>query len=177
MRKILIIGLIVIAAFLFGIADYWGTPPSIKDDTKMAAHIETPTPSFTFKDINQRTYAITNFKGKKVILNFWATWCTSCIEEFPILLKAAVEENDIVLLALSVDKKGTDFEKFFSRLDKASIRFLDHQDVVIGLDPTKEISQDLFQVYKFPETFLLDENQNIKRKISGKINHTTEIIL
>ena len=121
------------------------------------------TPEFSFTDINGKTNNIRDFEGKKIILNFWASWCPPCVKEFPLFLKAAAENKaDTVFIALSSDHDATTMNRFVEQLD------LENADnVFIALDENTKITNQIFQTYRLPETILIDQNQKMQRKLIG----------
>ena len=75
-----------------------------------------PAPDFTLKDINGETVALKDFRGKVVLLDFWATWCEPCIHELPAL-QALYEKHkrhpDFALISVSSDVNDDTVAKFF----------------------------------------------------------------
>jgi thiol-disulfide isomerase/thioredoxin len=69
-----------------------------------------PGPSVSFEDDQGQPRSTADFRGKIVLLNVWATWCAPCIKEIPALdrLAAALKDEDFVVVAVSVDRKGID---------------------------------------------------------------------
>jgi thiol-disulfide isomerase/thioredoxin len=82
-------------------ADYPGEP----DDVKAAGK---PAPlHFTLKDMNGADVKLASFKGKVILLNFWATWCGPCKAEIPSLVELQAQYgDDLVILGVSVDDPG-----------------------------------------------------------------------
>lgn len=75
---------------------------SKKTDGKSAVMAETLKAESLFQDIDGNAIALADFKGKRVLLNYWATWCRPCVEEMPAMLKAQEileKENYVFLLA------------------------------------------------------------------------------
>ena len=67
-----------------------------------------PAPPDAFVDLAGATVRLADFKGRVVLLNFWATWCAPCIREMPSLdrLQAALKDRDLAVLAVSIDRGG-----------------------------------------------------------------------
>src|SRR5438445_6902801 len=62
-------------------------------------------PPLSFNDLSGKPHALADYRGKIVVLNFWATWCLPCREEMPMLsiLSAAYQDKDVSLLAVPCD--------------------------------------------------------------------------
>lgn len=73
---------------------------------------ETPEPrvALHFEDGEARPRSLADFQGRVVLLNIWATWCPPCVKEIPALdrLVAALDDTDVAVVAVSVDRKGID---------------------------------------------------------------------
>jgi thiol-disulfide isomerase/thioredoxin len=65
-------------------------------------------PDLSFYDVGNRQYFLHDFKGKVLVVNFWATWCPPCVHELPTLdaLQATMGGDDLQVIALSVDRGG-----------------------------------------------------------------------
>lgn len=136
--------------------------------TEAPVSIEAPikgeiTPEFSFTDINGKTHNIREFESKKIILNFWASWCPPCIKEFPLFLKAAAEDKDnIIFIALSSDHEPDAMNRFVKKLD-----LKDADNVFIALDEQTKITGGIFQTFRLPETILIDRDQKMRSKLIG----------
>lgn len=121
-------------------------------------------PDFSLTDINGKTVTLSSFKGKAVILNFWASWCAPCVVEFPQMLNLAEERgDDTVFLFLSQDDSQEEMMRLVDKLgDSAKL-----PNVFIAHDKNKEVAQDIYATYKLPETYLLSPAHLIEDKIVG----------
>ena len=73
-----------------------------EDDTKAIG--KTAPLDFTVKDMNGRSVKLSSYKGKVILLNFWATWCEPCKEEIPDLITLQEQyKDDIIVLGFSID--------------------------------------------------------------------------
>ena len=123
-----------------------------------------PAPNFELSTLDGKTVELKDYKGKKVILNFWASWCAPCRTEMPVLQKFYDKKNEeVVLLSVNLtkeDKSKDTVKKFVS--DK-NLTF------PIPLDERGEVS-DLYQVISLPTTYFIDKNGILKQKVIGPLN-------
>jgi cytochrome c biogenesis protein CcmG, thiol:disulfide interchange protein DsbE len=119
-------------------------------------------PDFEMVDIKGRKVSLSQYKDKTVILNFWASWCEPCIQEFPSMLKL-VEffKGQVVLIAVSADQNQKDMEVFLKPFAKQM-----PQEVVIIFDKDKTLPQ-LYGTEVLPESFILAKGLRLVRKVAG----------
>lgn len=74
----------------------------------------TPAPEFTLVDINGEPWSLSRFKGRKVVLVFWASWCPDCRAEIPLLkqMQAAADPREVAFVSVSFDRTREDFETY-----------------------------------------------------------------
>jgi cytochrome c biogenesis protein CcmG/thiol:disulfide interchange protein DsbE len=115
-------------------------------------------PEFTF-ELEGKPARIADLRGKVVVLNFWATWCPPCVEEMPSLQRLHDKLAPLggMVLGLSVDDDEAAYRRF---LLEHKITFPNHRD------PSREISAQ-YGTAMYPETYILDRNGRIARKIIG----------
>lgn len=171
-QKLAIVLILVLSALGLEIATNTQAPTVIKAPVETvpqnARHI--PAPDFSFTALDEKTANLSDFSGKIVILNFWATWCAPCIREFPDLLELAGNYPDeTVLLAVSVDESPEKIAPFLNRLGEIAKDRLKSPNVLIATDPERKIVQDLFGTTMFPETFIIGPDRTVRRKIAGVI--------
>ncbi|WP_127716406.1 TlpA disulfide reductase family protein [Halobacteriovorax sp. HLS] len=176
MKQILII--ITVTITIFGLGYFLDsssipTQVSIEQEHDEIINTKIALPQFKFNDLEGTQQDITKFQGKKIILNFWATWCGPCKEEFPEMLEILKEDNNTVLVAISNDANKIEVQKFIKKLKTEAID-LESERVFIGFDPNKEISSELFNVLRLPETFIIDSQMNIIRKVIGSYHWTNK---
>ncbi len=173
----LVLGVIAIGYGLTLFLDYARPPPEAQKNTS-AQHITLSAkktaqtqskvvPDFSFSSLSGASYKISDFTGKTVILNFWASWCVPCIKEFPLLLQAAqAYPKDLVLIALSSDKSNEAIKRFLNKMEKQGNAYWKAPNVIITLDENN-VTQELFQTYRLPETILIDKSQIMRKKLVG----------
>ena len=131
----------------------------------------TRAPNFCLEDLRGRRSELSNFKGKVVFLNFWATWCGPCKEEMPSMemLFQQFKEKDFVFLSISVDYEGREPVKEFIQKKRYTFPVL--------LDPESSVL-DLYEVRRIPTTIIIDrEGRMIGRVVGPKDWKSHEITL
>jgi cytochrome c biogenesis protein CcmG, thiol:disulfide interchange protein DsbE len=120
--------------------------------------IGSPAPDFTITD-SQRTVALNQFRGKPVLLNFWASWCGPCVEETPSLVELQRQLGDkVTIIAVSEDADDGAYKQFIR----------DHNvNLVTVRDTGNQKTSEVYGTFKFPETFVIDSNGKIVRKFIG----------
>lgn len=166
LRNILILGgLLTSAAAYTYYADFQNAPPALQQEDPAGQNsIATmEAPSFSFQDMEGKIRTLTDFKGKAVILNFWASWCAPCVIEMPQMFNLAEKtKEDAVYLFISLDNSEEEISRFLTKN-----KFHDlSSNIHIGLDVDRKIS-NLFQTYKIPETYLITPDLKISDKIIG----------
>lgn len=118
-------------------------------------------PNFSFTDINGRKFNIVDFRGKVLILNFWASWCAPCVIEFPKLVSLSKQNPDMVIIALSGDTNMENIEKFLKKHP------VDTNNFYVALDKRREIATNIFQTFKLPESIIISPEGRMVRKVLG----------
>lgn len=148
--------------------------PDVKTLEDISSKADTPfyqAPNFAFTDISGHKSSLNAFKGKIVILHFWATWCPPCLVEFPKLVEISkLYKNDIVVLAISSDDHLPVLRQF---ADKNSISSGKTPNIHVIWDEDRKITHDRFQTFAYPETILIDGTGRMVRKIPGDADWTS----
>ena len=125
--------------------------------------------NFELLDMQGKKRSLVEFKGKPVLLNFWATWCPPCLEELPSLLKyseKAKDEYGLVVLAVSIDLSKNDVVHFFN---EKKLWPLSSLPFTILLDSSAEIAKK-YGTVKFPESYLISSDFKVVKKFTGSQN-------
>ncbi len=129
---------------------------------KLAQTTPTPVPETTFTDPEGGTHSLADYKGKVVLLNFWATWCAPCREEMPSLdaLQAELGGDDFQVVAIAAGHNPpAAIQKFLTEADIANLP--------VRLDPRQGLAREM-GVMGMPVTVLIDRDGNeIARLIGG----------
>jgi cytochrome c biogenesis protein CcmG/thiol:disulfide interchange protein DsbE len=126
-------------------------------------------PDFSITADNGQTITRTNFGGKLLVLNFWATWCAPCIEELPSLdqFQREFANSGVVVLGVSMDKDEKLYKRFLSRVN---VSFL------TARDPANKINAE-YGTFKFPETYIIGRDGKVLMKIINSTNWVDEKML
>jgi thiol-disulfide isomerase/thioredoxin len=116
-------------------------------------------PPFLLRDINGKIVSTADWKGKVVILNFWATWCPPCREEIPELVQLQANYKDkLLVIGASEDEDGPQKVQQFVQ------RFGMNYPVVMA---TKELIDNYGGVPALPTSFLIDPQGRVVQKHTG----------
>jgi peroxiredoxin len=113
-------------------------------------------PDFTVSD-GATTVHLASYRGRVVLLNFWATWCGPCVVEMPSLLQLHHDQPALAILAVSIDQDPSAYSRFLSR---------HHVDLTTVRDPG-QTAANLFHSEMWPETYVIDRQGVIRRKFVG----------
>jgi cytochrome c biogenesis protein CcmG/thiol:disulfide interchange protein DsbE len=125
-----------------------------------------PAPDFTITD-DGRSLQLSSYRGKVVVLNFWASWCAPCIEEIPSLNQLQLQMPQLVVLGVSVDQDEDAYRRFLGRhrIDFTTIR------------DGQQHSNALYGTFVFPDTYVIDRSGQIRRKFINAQDWTSPEIL
>ncbi|TMF63774.1 MAG: TlpA family protein disulfide reductase [Chloroflexi bacterium] len=158
----IIIGAIALASLAALLWPLLNKPATVTDAGVIRAQIEAdgaagrigaPAPDFEWTSLDGQTLRLSTYRGKVVVVNFWATWCPPCREEMPALQRVAASEPDVVVLEVDLMEPG---DKARSFLDSLGLDRL--QPVLDGDGATTR----RFGVLSLPSTFFVDKTGVIR---------------
>ncbi|HWL25724.1 MAG TPA: redoxin domain-containing protein [Ureibacillus sp.] len=129
-------------------------------------------PDFTLQTLSGESITLSDLKGKKVLLNFWATWCPPCKKEMPDLQeyyeKYGEQENlEIVAVNLTYSERSISTEDVVKNVQL----FADNYGLTFQIPLMKEDSiSKTYQVITIPSTFMIDSEGRIQRQILGPLD-------
>ena len=135
-------------------------------NTSPAAEPKPVAPNWQLRDINGEPISLADFKGKVVILDFWATWCPPCRQEIPgfVTLQRKYQDKGLVIIGVSLDKQGPSVVKPFMRELGMNYR------VVMG---DEKIVSDYGGIEAIPTTFIIDRQGKVVTVHQGFTDNET----
>lgn len=138
------------------------TPPA---DLLVAPYPQNIAPDFTLNQLNGTPLALSAFKGKPVLINFWATWCPPCRSELPALETAFQKYQDkVTFIAVDVKEDPTTVAAMVQEL---GLNF------PIVLDTDGQIGNGLYEVRGIPTSIFVDANGIVSARHVGPLDETT----
>jgi len=164
MRKVLQKGLIVLVLLVIW-ASGCGVETEIEEIGELEEVIITEkewgdAPDFTLPDLEGNSLTLSDFRGKVIILNFWATWCPPCRKEIPdfVELYEKYKDEGLLIIGVNLDKGDSRAVKQFSKNYKINY------PIVLG---NVNVTQDYGGIRGIPTTFVIDRKGDIKEKYVG----------
>ena len=127
--------------------------------------------NFLLEDMDGRRHALQDYRGKVVLINFWATWCPPCVKEMPSLerLYRQLSDQPFVVLAINQWENSDHVFAFMGQIDL-------FPSFPILFDPDSSVSE-AFGVKGLPTSFLLDaDGRVVYRAVGGREFDHPEIV-
>lgn len=157
--------LLVIAVLFLGVANLASRSSGESDKLSETVPAENPkkypkAPEFTLKDLNGNDVSLSDFSGKLVFVNFWATWCGPCRQEIPGFIKMYDKYHDkgLVILGISTDRDGSKKVQQFADKNKMNYPVLMFNMKIIN---------DYGGITGIPTTFIVNRQGEIVNKFVG----------
>lgn len=151
MRNLIFLPAILLLTLLAGCSESSPTPTAV--EARESA------PDFTAADLHGKSVRLSDYRGKVVFLNFWATWCPPCRAEMPSMerLHGVMDDKKFAILAVNIENDSSSVKTFLTQ-NPHSFMVLSDADAKV---------QNLYKVFRFPETFLIDKQGKIIKHYVG----------
>ena len=127
------------------------------------------TPPLQLADLSGSNHKLEDYRGKVVLLNFWATWCTPCREEMPSIerLRKLLAGRPFVVLAVNVDEPESRVRTFLSQLPLT---------FPVLMDPGKQAT-GAWKVRILPASFLIARDGRVRYTVTGELDWANEHVV
>ncbi|MDL4839671.1 peroxiredoxin family protein [Aquibacillus rhizosphaerae] len=120
-------------------------------------------PDFKLQTLNGETVKLSDFRGRRVMLNFWATWCPPCRAEMPDMEKF-YQEKDVTILAVNLTETEASMQDVHDFVEEFGLTF------PILLDKKIEVATT-YQIRPIPTSYMIDSNGIIRYQVFGALNY------
>jgi len=132
-----------------------------------------PAPEVTLKDLDGNDAKLNQYKGKVVLVNFWATWCDPCYIEIPWLIEMQqkYEAKGFTVLGISMDEEGKSAVAPFLAKERFNVngqKLPMNYPIVIGND---EVADKFGGLLGYPTSFLISRDGKVVKKVQGLISY------
>ena len=141
--------------------------------TPQYAGVNRKAPAFTLSDLDGKPVSLSDFQGKVVILNLWATSCAPCRQEIPDLAELTQvlkKRTDVVMVTITNDENPADVRDFLKSLLREDAPFL------TLMDPQNTVIRDKFGTTMVPETWVIDKRGIIRARFDGQRDWTSGLV-
>lgn len=120
-------------------------------------------PDFELTTLDGEVVKLSNYKGKRVMLNFWATWCPPCRAEMPDMQKFQ-DNQDVQVLAVNLSETESSLDNIPKFVDELNL------SLTIPLDKESAVSKE-YRVVAYPTTYMIDSDGRIQFIAMGAMNY------
>ena len=160
----IIAGIILILQTPFQLSseEFVGAIESISVSSNLGVDVDSKAPDFTLEDSKGNKVKLSDFRGKVVFLNFWASWCPFCVDEMPDIQKVAKEFDNAVVLFINRGETKSVAQNYLDRTLPVKITY------PILWDPAEAVSK-VYILFGMPVSYVIDENGIIKDRKFGPL--------
>lgn len=164
-RTFLIIGsMVTIVGALFMGRQWLSSMPPSSMDTTFQDEEYASAPDFERTAMDGSMLRLSSLRGRVVVLNFWATWCTPCRVEIPEFLKMQEEIDGVQFVGVSLDEEGFDVVRPYAEAMRITY------PLVIGDD---SLAADFGGVMGLPTSYVIDRDGRIRERFVGMVDEET----
>ncbi|MFB4168555.1 peroxiredoxin family protein [Virgibacillus sp. JSM 102003] len=132
-------------------------------NNKVGLEVGNIAPDFELTTLNGDTVKLSDYRGQRVMVNFWATWCPPCRAEMPDMEKFH-QNKDITILAINLTETESTKSDVTEFVEKFELTF------PVLMDETVKVANQ-YQIQPIPSSFMIDSNGRIQYKALGAMNY------
>jgi len=116
-------------------------------------------PNFTLPSLDGSCVELSEFRGRPLVINFWASWCNPCRDEFPLLAEARErhEDDELEIFGITHDDIVSDSRRFAEEQGASWPMLVDEDNAVA----------DVFRIGQIPQSFFIDASGRVRAHIFG----------
>ena len=135
-----------------------------------ALEVGQPAPNLTLPGLDGKAVSLSDYRGKVVLVNLWATWCAPCVAEMPSMEKLyqRLKGDDFEILAISIDTPGASTVAPFMKKHKLTFP---------ALIDTQGIAKIAYKATGVPESFIINRQGVLARKIIGPLDWSSPEVI
>ncbi len=144
--------------------------PFFQSANQAPVRVGLPVPDFTYPGLDGKKVSLSDYRGKVVFVNIWATWCPPCVEEMPSMQKLyqKLKGENFEILAVSIDSKGAKVVAPFMKKYKLTFpALLDYMGTV----------KRIYKTTGVPESYIIDKDGILIKKVLGPLDWSQPDIL
>jgi cytochrome c biogenesis protein CcmG/thiol:disulfide interchange protein DsbE len=140
----------------------WAMVLVARNPSPSGAQIGRPAPDFALADLDGNPVLLSDLRGRPVIVNFWASWCGPCVEEFPLLRNAQANHraDGLAVVGIVVRDNSEAARDFMTRMGA---------DWPAAMDPDEQVA-DSFGIHAPPESFFIDGAGVVRGRQIGQLS-------
>ncbi|WP_117169463.1 peroxiredoxin family protein [Paraliobacillus sediminis] len=170
MKKVIVIAVLV-GMFGYAIFDLLkdgkeknlSTIENETSDAKIGIEVDNIAPDFQLETLDGETVKLSDYRGQRVMLNFWATWCPPCRAEMPDM-EAFYQANDVAIVAVNLTETEANLTDVNDFKEDFNLSF------PIFLDEKNEVATT-YQIRPIPSSYMIDSKGIIRYKALGALNY------
>jgi peroxiredoxin len=161
-----------IAVLFIGCMSYvvWAAWAERSGDSRQRAEAGENAPDFELMKLDGQQMRLSDYRGQAVLLNFWASWCTLCVNELPLMNEAyklnQTTDSKVEIIAVNIGEKPETIEKFVHRYELLFPIVLDGDNVL----------KKTYHISSLPLTLLIDQQGNIVERHVGELDDMAVIL-
>jgi peroxiredoxin len=144
--------------------------PFVQSANQAPVRVGLPAPDFTFPGLDGKKVSLSDYRGKVVFVNIWATWCPPCVEEMPSMQKLyqKLKGENFEILAVSIDSKGAKVVAPFMKKYKLTFpALIDYMNTI----------KRIYKTTGVPESYIIDKDGILAKKVIGPLDWSQPDIL
>ncbi len=160
-KMLVVLAVILMLVFVSGCSSQEEVTPVEVSKEEFVLEKDMKVTDFTIDTLDHGQVSLSDYEGKIVILNFWATWCKFCDAEMPDLQRILEENDDVVVFAIDVQESKSKVREY---IEGGGYEF------VVGLD-TKGILAQTFYISAYPTSYFINEEGILVGAIEGMMTY------